>query len=206
MTDRIKIYGDSRSGNCYKQQLVCAELGIEPQTAMMAIVMSGETRSDAFLAMNANGRVPLLELQDGRHLPESNAILWYLGSDSDLVPDDPYEAAEVLRWMFFEQYSHEPFIAVSRFIMQFLGSPLERQAELEAKQNGGYHALEVMERQLAGHAFIANDRFSIADIALYAYTHVAHEGGFSLRSYPSINDWLALVAARPNHVVMAGST
>ena len=205
MTTRIKFYGDSRSGNCYKQRLVCAELGIEYDWQEID-VMSGETRSDAFLAMNANGRVPLLELPDGRHLPESNAILWYLAGGSDLVPEDTYEAAEVLRWMFFEQYSHEPCIAVSRFIMKFQGSPPERQAELEAKQSGGHHALEVMERQLAGHPFIANDRFSVADIALYAYTHVAHEGGFSLRSYPSINDWLARIEARPRYVPMAEST
>ncbi len=202
MTGKIKIFGDSRSGNCYKQQLVCAELGIEYDWHEID-VMSGETRSDAFLAMNANGRVPLLELPDGRHLPESNAILWYLAQDSDLVPADAYAAAEVLRWMFFEQYSHEPYIAVSRFIMKFLGSPPERQAELEAKQSGGHHALEVMERQLAGHPFIANDQFSVADIALYAYTHVAHEGGFNLRSYPSINDWLARIQARPNYVPLA---
>ena len=202
MTTNIKIYGDSRSGNCYKLQLVCAELGI-PYDWQEVDVMGGETRSDAFLAMNANGRVPLLELPDGRHLPESNAILWYLAAGSDLIPDDDYAAAEVLRWMFFEQYSHEPFIAVSRFIMKYLESPPERQAELDGKQSGGYHALEVMERQLAGHSFIAEDRFTVADIALYAYTHVAHEGGFSLRSYPSINDWLTRVAARPNHVPMS---
>ena len=202
MTTRIKLYGDSRSGNCYKQQLVCAELGIDYDWQEVD-VMSGETRSDAFLAMNANGRVPLLELPDGRHLPESNAILWYLATGSELIPEETYAAAEVLRWMFFEQYSHEPYIAVSRFIMKFEGSPSARQAVLEAKQAGGHHALEVMERQLAGHPFIANDRYSIADIALYAYTHVAHEGGFSLRSYPSINDWLGRVAARANYVPMA---
>ncbi len=204
MTTRIKLYGDSRSGNCYKQQLACAELGIEYDWQEVD-VLSGETRSDAFLAMNANGRVPLLELPDGRHLPESNAILWYLAEGSDLIPDDAYEAAEVLRWMFFEQYSHEPYIAVSRFIVKFQGNPSERQAELEAKQSGGHHALEVMERQLAGHPFIANDRFSVADIALYAYTHVAHEGGFSLRAFPSINDWLQRVAARANYVPMANA-
>ena len=202
MTNRIKLYGDSRSGNCYKQQLVCAELGIDYDWQEVD-VMSGETRSDAFLAMNANGRVPLLELPDGRHLPESNAIVWYRAAGSELVPEVTYAAADVLRWMFFEQYSHEPYIAVSRFIMKFEGSPPARQAELEAKQAGGHNALEVMERQLAGHSFVANDRYSIADIALYAYTHVAHEGGFSLRSYPSINDWLGRIAARANYVPMA---
>ena len=204
MSDKLKLYGDSRSGNCYKQQLVCAELGIDYDWQEVD-VMSGETRSAAFLAMNANGRVPLLELPDGRFLPESNAILWYLAADSELVPQGTYETAEVLRWMFFEQYSHEPYIAVSRFIMKYQGSPPERQAELESLKSGGHNALEVMERQLAGHSFLANDRFSVADIALYAYTHVAHEGGFSLRSYPSIKDWLARIEARPNYVPMPDS-
>lgn len=199
MSKRIKIYGDSRSGNCYKLQLVCAELGIEYDWQEID-VMSGETRSEAFLAMNANGRVPLLELPTGRHLSESNAILWYLAAGSDLVPAESYAVADMLRWMFFEQYSHEPCIAVSRFIMAFLDSPPERQAELETKRSGGYQALEVMERQLAGHSFIANDRYSIADIALYAYTHMADEGGFDLRTYPSINEWLNRIAAREKYV------
>ena len=204
MTTTVKIYGDSRSGNCYKQQLVCAELSIDYDWQEIDI-MSGESRTDAFLAKNPNGRVPLLELPDGRCLSESNAILWYLATGSPLVHDDRYAAGNILRWMFFEQYSHEPYIAVSRFIMKYLGNPPDRQEDLIMKRSGGYQALDVMEKELGSHDFIANDRFSVADIALYAYTHVADEGGFDLGNYPNINQWLARIAARKKYVPMGGA-
>ena len=205
MTRRPKIYGDSRSGNCYKQQLLCAELGIDYDWQEIDI-MSGESRTAAYLAMNPNGRVPLLELPDGRYLSESNAILWYLATGSSLLHEESFAVANILRWMFFEQYSHEPYIAVSRFIMKYLGSPPERQADLEMKRGGGYQALDVMELELGSHDFIANDRYSVADIALYAYTHVADEGGFDLGEYPSINQWLARIAGRERYVPMGSPT
>ena len=201
MTEQISIYGDSRSGNCYKLQLVCAQLQIEYDWHETD-VMKGETRTAQFLAMNPNGRVPLVTLADGRHLSESNAILWYLANGSELLGKTPYESANILRWMFFEQYSHEPFIAVSRFIVKYLGSPPDRQAELEAKKEGGLMALDVMERELGEHDFIANDRYSIADIALYAYTHTAHEGNFDLSGYANINAWLERVAGQPRFIPM----
>ena len=201
MADRIEIYGDSISGNCYKLQLVCAQLGIE-HTWHEVDIMAGESRTDQFLAMNPNGRVPLLVLPGGRYLSESNAILWYLADGSRLTGNDRYEQANILRWMCFEQYSHEPFIATSRFIVRYLGSPPDRQADLEAKKAPGYAALDVMEQELVKSEFIANNTYSIADIALYAYTHVAHEGGFDLGGYPQVNQWLVRVEQQKGFVPM----
>ena len=196
MPKKIKIYGDSISGNCYKLQLVCAQLGID-HTWHEIDIMAGEARSDEFLEMNPNGKVPLLALPDGRFLSESNAILFYLADGSSLIGSGRFRAANILRWMFFEQYSHEPFIATSRFIIQYLGSPPERQADLDAKKDGGYKALDVMEQELGANDFIANNTYSIADIALYAYTHVAGEGGFDLSDYARINEWLKRVEDQP---------
>ena len=195
------IYGDSISGNCYKLQLACAQLGIEHSWHEVDI-MAGETRTPEYLDMNANGKVPLLALGDGRYLPESNAILSYLADDSDLAGGDRFERANVLHWMFFEQYSHEPYIATSRFIVRYLGNPPEKQKALESKRKGGYRALDVMERHLSDKAFFANGRYSIADIALFAYTHVAHEGGFSLDNYTRIQNWLDRVRATDGFVEM----
>lgn len=201
MSDILKIYGDSISGNCYKLQLACSQLGIDHEWHEVDI-MQGATKSEEFLAMNPNGKVPLAVLPDGRYLPESNAILSYLADGSELAGNGRYEKANVLQWMFFEQYSHEPYIATSRFIIQYLGNPPERQADLEAKRDGGYKALDLIERQLTQHDFIANDAYSIADIALYAYTHVAHEGGFDLSVYAKIRDWLLRVQGQKNFVAM----
>ena len=202
MRDPIEIYGDSISGNCYKPQLACAQLDIDYIWHEVNI-LSGESRMAEFLAMNPNGRVPLLKLPDGRCLAESNAILCYLADGSPLTGQGRFATANVLRWMFFEQYSHEPFIATSRFIMRYLGSPPDRQADLDAKRAGGHAALDVMERELSGSDFIANDAYSIADIALYAYTHVADEGGFELAGYPNINAWLARVESQDRFVCMS---
>ncbi len=152
--------------------------------------------------MNPNGKVPVLKLPDGRCLPESNAILGYLAEGTDLAGRDRYERANVLQWMFFEQYSHEPYIATSRFIVRYLGNPAERAADLESKRKAGYRALDLMERELDARQFIANDAYSIADIALFAYTHVAHEGGFDLEPYANINAWISRIRARPNFVAM----
>ena len=199
---KLKIYGDSRSGNCYKTQLLCAEMGVDYDWEEVDII-AGDTRSPQFLAMNANGKIPLLALPDGRYLPESNAILFYLADGSVFFAGDAYARAEILQWMFFEQYSHEPNIATSRFIIKYLGNPADRQTMLEEKKVGGYQALEIMEQQLRRHAFIAGDQYNIADIALIAYTHVADEGGFSLGDYPAIREWITTIKGRPNYVPMA---
>lgn len=199
--DKFVVYGDSRSGNCYKIKLLCAQLGIAYEWREVDI-LAGDTRTAEFLAMNANGKIPLLALPDGRHLAESNAILAYLADGSELAGSDRFSRAAVLQWMFFEQYSHEPNIATSRFIIQYLGNPPDRQAALEEKWLGGYKALEVMEQQLGNNTFIAGSEYSIADIALYAYTHVAHEGGFDLNDYPATRAWLDRVRTIPGHVPM----
>ena len=198
---KVKIYGDSISGNCYKLKLAAAQLDIEHEWHEMDI-LAGKTHTPEFLALNPNGKVPLLVLDDGRCLPESNAILWYLADGSPLVGVDRFERATVLAWMCFEQYSHEPYIATSRFIIQYLGSPPERQAELDGKKAGGYSALNIMEEHLSKHEFFANDAYSIADIALFAYTQVAHEGGFDLSAYPEINKWLDRVRDTDGFVAM----
>ena len=198
---QLEFYGDSISGNCYKLQLACAELGLE-YTWHETDILAGESRTEGFLAMNPNGKVPLLALGDGRFLPESNAILAYLADGTPLAGGDRFERATVLSWMFFEQYSHEPYIATSRFIMRYLGNPPERAADLEAKKDGGYRALDVMEKQLESQDFIATPDFTIADIALFAYTHVADEGGFDLRRYDNINRWMDRIRGRPAFVPM----
>ena len=201
MPASIEIYGDSISGNCYKIQLLCAQLGIAHAWHELDI-MQGAARTDEFLAMNPNGKVPLLKLADGRVLPESNAIIYYLADGSPLFAGDRYARANILHWMFFEQYSHEPFIAVARFIVRYLGNPPEQQARLASKMPGGYRALEIMNQHLVDNDFFANDSYSIADIALYAYTHVAHEGGFDLGGYANVNAWLKRVEAQPGYVAM----
>jgi glutathione S-transferase len=201
VSDKIELYGDSISGNCYKLQLACAQLDID-YTWHEIDILAGESRTEKFLGMNPNGRVPLMALPDGRYLSESNAILCYLADDSALDGDDRFERANVLRWMFFEQYSHEPYIATSRFIIQYLGRPEEREGDLESRKGGGYMALDVMEQELTDNDFVANDKYSIADIALYAYTHVADEGGFDLTNYPQIRAWLERVESQDGFVAM----
>ena len=197
----ITVYGDSRSGNCYKIKLLCAEMGTGYDWREVDI-LKGDTHTREFLAMNPNGKIPLLALPDGRHLAESNAILCYLADGSEFFAGDAFARATILQWLFFEQYSHEPFIATSRFIIQYLGSPPERMAELEQKKSGGYRALGVMENQLKRHDFMTGDAITIADIALFAYTHVADEGDFSLDDYPAITNWIQRIKSRPNHVPM----
>ena len=198
---RLRIYGDSRSGNCYKLKLLCAEMEMDYDWQEVDI-LAGDTRTADFLAMNANGKIPLLALPDGRFLAESNAILCYLADGSEFFGGEAFARADILQWLFFEQYSHEPYIATSRFIIQYLGSPPERQADLLQKKEGGYKALGVMEQQLQKQEFLAGDRYSIADIALFAYTHVADEGGFDLRDYPSVRAWIERIEARENFTGM----
>jgi glutathione S-transferase len=191
----LKLYDYFESGNAYKVRLLLVQLGISFEHVELDI-LKGETRTPEFLAKNPNGRI-----HDGSCLAESNAIQWYLADGTDYLPEDPIDRARVLQWMFFEQYSHEPYIAVVRFWV-FSGVADEHADEIEARRARGYEALQVMESHLsrAGNDFFVAGRYTIADIALYAYTHVAEEGGFDLAPYPAVRDWLARVAAQPRHV------
>jgi glutathione S-transferase len=196
----IRLHDNLSSGNGYKVRLLLAQLGV-PFERVEYDIDRAETRTPEFLKMNPNGRVPVLELEDGRFLPESNAILFYLAQGTPFIPDDHFARAQVLSWAFFEQYSHEPNIASPRYwITHNLPITEERRVMLEPKRKLGYAALGVMEGHLKDRKFFVGDRYSIADIALYAYTHVADEGGFDLGSFPSINAWLGRVAAQPGHV------
>ena len=195
------IYADIKSGNCYKIALLCSLLKIKHQWISMDII-AGDTKTAEYLQKNPNGKIPLLETSDGQFLAESNAILNFLAHDSSLIPIDPMQQAQTLQWQFFEQYSHEPFIAVARYINLYLGMPEEREAEFQNLQAGGHKALSVMENQLIETDYLVSDSFTIADISLYAYTHVAHEGGFDLSTYPAILSWMKRIEAQPNFVSM----
>jgi glutathione S-transferase len=194
----LRLYDYLPSGNGYKVRLLLHQLGISFERVELDIVR-GETRTPEFLARNPNGRIPTLELEDGTHLAESNAILWYLADGSPFLPADRLARARVLQWMCFEQYSHEPNIATVRF---WLHTELtdERRALLPAKRALGHGALGVMDGHLRDRSFFVDDRYTIADIALYAYTHVAHEGGFELAPYAAVVAWLDRVRAQPGHV------
>ncbi|HWM13907.1 MAG TPA: glutathione S-transferase family protein [Gaiellaceae bacterium] len=193
------LYDNPASGNCYKVRLVLAGLGLDYERRELDVV-DRSNRKDVLGDLNPGLRVPTLVLDDGRPLGESAAILWYLGEGTELVPAEPYERAQVLQWMFFEQYSHEPYVAVARF---WLTKGIEVDSEtLAERQRVGYLALDALEGHLAGRSYLVGERFSIADIALYAYTHVAHEGGFELAPYPAIRAWLGRVAAQPGHVTI----
>jgi glutathione S-transferase len=194
----LRLYDYFESGNAYKVRLVLSQIGV-PFERVHLDILEGETRTPAFLAKNPNHRVPLLEWPDGRTLAESNAIIFHLAEGTSLLPADAFERAQVLQWMSFEQYSHEPNIAVARF-WHFSGRVEEHRDELAAKMQGGYHALDVMERHLAEVDFFVASTYSVADVALFAYTHVAHEGGFDLTAYPATTAWLQRVAAQPGHV------
>jgi glutathione S-transferase len=195
----IKIYGMKSSGNCYKLQLALEQLSIAYEWVDVNSTQ-GETRTPEYLAKNPNGKVPLLELEDGRCLAESNAILCYLAEASVLLPSDVWQKAQVLQWLFFEQYSHEPYIAVARFIKKYLPANHERYADLPRLHERGYQALDVMEQQFGKFDFIASSHYSIADIALFAYTHDAAAGGFDLSNYPKLQAWLARIKAQPKFV------
>jgi glutathione S-transferase len=197
----LKVYGDSRSGNCYKVKLLLNLLDIAYEWVPMD-VLTGETQSEAFLAKNPNGKIPVLELEDGTCLWESNAILNFLADGSGFLPSEPRLRTQVLQWQFFEQYSHEPYVAVARFIQLYQGMPEARMEEYRICHVRGHKALKVMEQQLQRTAYLVGDQYSIADIALYAYTHVADEGGFELSGYPAIRAWMDRVASQPRHVGM----
>lgn len=196
------VHGYSPSGNCHKLRLLLEQSGREYHWVEVDITR-GETRTPAFLAKNPNGRVPLLERSDGSVLAESNAILWYLAEGTPFLPRDPWQRAQAMAWMCFEQYSHEPYIAVARFIRGWtaLDSP-RRAAELPKCLERGHEALAVMERHLSRHRWFTAPDYGIADIALFAYTDVAHHGGFDLAPYPAIRDWLARVRETPGFVGM----
>jgi len=196
-----KVYGDYKSGNCYKVKLMLNLLGI-PYQWVDIVILNGATETPEFLAKNPNGKIPVLELEDGTCLWESNAILNFLADGSEFLPTEPRLRTQVLQWQFFEQYSHEPYIAVARFIQFYLNMPEDRLEEYKTTHKRGYKALKVMERQLQTTPYLVGEQYSIADIALYAYTHVAHEGGFDLTPYPAVQAWLKRMASHPRHVAM----
>ena len=195
----MRLYGDLCSGNCYKAWVLARWLEL-PLEWVAVDIAAGETQTPDFLAMNPNGKIPVLELAPGDLLAESNAILFYLAQGSSLWPTDPRLQADVLKWMFFEQYSHEPYIAVARFIVRDLGRPESQEARLDGLKAGGEKALAVMEQQLKKSPYLCGEVPTIADIALYAYTHVAEEGIFSLQGWPAIRDWIARIEAHPHHM------
>ena len=200
----LTLHEYAASGNCYKIRLTAAHVGVALERREYDI-LKGETRTPEFMArVNPNGRIPVLQIGD-RFLPESNAACWYLAEGSALIPTDRFAHADVLHWLFWEQYNHEPNIATLRFWRHYLGeaalSP-EQRAQIAAKQAGGEGALALMERRLLAMPFLAGDAFSLADIVLYAYTHRAEEGGFDLVRWPAVRDWIDRVAAQPGHVAM----
>src|SRR5579862_2634926 len=192
------LYESAVSGNCYKVRLLLAKLGIAYERRDLSVVDRSD-RAEVLGELNPALRVPTLVLDDGRALAESNAIMAYFAEGTDYLPDDRYERAKVLQWLFFEQYDHEPTIAVVRFWVAFAKEPPPA-AEIDARRAAGHRALAALERGLGGRPFLVADRFTIADIGLYAYTHVAHEGGFDLSPYPAIRSWLRRVADQPGHV------
>lgn len=197
----ITLYGMSSSGNCYKLQLLMAQLGREYDWEEIDVTR-GENLSPEFLAMNDRGKVPVMKLDDGRTMSESNAILNYLAQGTSLLPDDAWERAKTLQWMFFEQYSHEPYIAVSRFICRFLPADHPRRASLATLKPFGEEALAAMERHLGRRPWFGGERYTIADIALFAYTHIAEDGGFDLGEYPHVERWIKRVRMHRGFVPM----
>lgn len=208
MAEALTLHEDPRSGNCYKIVLTAALLGL-PLARVAYDITKGETRTPEFLAkVNANGRIPVLQIgagPDARFLPESNAACWFLAHGSALIPEDRFAQADMLRWMFFEQYNHEPNVATLRFWVSILGeanlSP-EQLAAIPGKRAGGTAALALMDKHLEARDFFCGKAPSLADIALFAYTHVAEEGGFALRDYPAVQAWIARIEALPCFVPM----
>ncbi|WP_435419167.1 glutathione S-transferase family protein [Parerythrobacter aurantius] len=205
MTEDLTLHEDPRSGNCYKIKLTAALLGL-PMATRQYDILKGETHTPQFLeTVNANGRIPVLQVGD-RFLPESNAACWYLAEGTGLVPGDRFDRAQMLRWMFFEQYSHEPNIATLRFWCAFVGQANlseQQRGQMMPKRIAGHEALATMDGHLKGRDWFAGDAASLADIALFAYTHVAEEGGFELAAYPAVQAWLARVPTLKGFVPMA---
>jgi len=195
----MTLFNSRVSGNCYKVRLLAAQLGLELELRELDVV-DRSNRSEVLGGLNPALRVPTLVMDDGRPLGESNAILWYLGDGTEYVPTDPYERAQILQWQFFEQYSHEPYIAVARFWALFGIEPSEEQRA--EKMHWGNRALAALDGHLRDHRFLVGERYTAADISLYAYTHVADEGGFEIERYPAIGPWLERVAAQPGHILI----
>ena len=195
----FRLYDFLPSGNCYKIRLLLTKLCISFERVEINI-LKGESRTSEFTSKNLNGRVPVLEIEPGKFLAESNAILFYLSEGTKFFPNDSWERAKVLQWLFFEQYSHEPYIATSRFWISELGKAQEYRDAINQKREPGYAALTVMETHLTHHKFFVGERYTIADIGLFAYTHVADEGGFDLTRFPAIQAWLERVKAQPQHI------
>ncbi len=193
------LYDNLSSGNAYKVRLLLAQLGMD-YAHIDLNVDTGDTRTPEYLKLNPNGRIPMLDFGDGRRLPESNAILFYCAQGSSYWPEDQWAQAQVLQWMFFEQYNHEPSIAVSRYILTHLEADSSRRSELPGLAVKGYDALRVMEEHLSAQQFFAGSQYTIADIALYAYTHVADEGGFDLSQYQHTGAWLERCRAQAGHI------
>ena len=195
-----KLYDFLPSGNGYKVRLTLTQLGI-PYEYQEVDILTGESRTPEFLSMNPNGKIPLLKTPETT-LSESNAILLHLAEGTRLIPEDKLDRARVYQWLFWEQYSHEPFIATSRFWLHYADDPEKAKAILAEKKPGGLQALKLMDEHLENRTFFVAESYSIADIALYAYTHVADEGGFPLEPYPNIQQWLTRVAAQADHITI----
>lgn len=195
----MRLFDSAVSGNAYKVRLLLAHLGHDYERIEIDVV-DRSNREELLGDRNPALRIPVLEFDDGTSLAESNAILWYLAQGTDYLPEDAREQARVLQWMFFEQYDHEPNIAVARFLLHFTPDP--DPAIVAARQAGGRKALAAMERRLGAHEFLVGERYSIADISLYGYTHVAHEAGLTLADYPGVAAWARRVASQPGHVTI----
>lgn len=199
----MRVLGDINSGNCFKVKLLLEQLELQYEWVHIDILKK-ESRTPSFLALNPKGQIPVLEIEPGKVMTESNAILHYLADGTDYFSTDRLERARILEWMFFEQYTHEPSVASARYIVRYLGRPAEREQLLQKKLSDGYEALTIMERHLQSNDFFAAGKYTIADIALYAYTHVAHEGGFNLANFPALQRWLKRINAQPRYVGMDG--
>ena len=196
-----KVYGDVYSGNCYKVKLLLSQLQ-KPYEWIPIDILQQESRTTEFLQRNPNGKIPVLEFAPGEYLFESNAIMYFLSEGTKFLASTHLQCSQILQWLFFEQYSHEPYIATSRYLIRYLNGAEKYQAILKEKSQPGYAALDVMEQHLKyNHFFVAN-RYSIADIGLYAYTHVAEEGGFDLNSYSAIKSWFTRIESQPNYIAM----
>ena len=195
----LRLYDFLPSGNCYKIRLLLTQLEIEFERIPVNI-LNKETRTPEFFLKNPNGRVPVLETESGAFLSESNAIMFYLSEGTEFFPRERWERAKVFQWLFFEQYSHEPYIATSRFWIKELGKAEEYQEAIAQKRDPGYAALGVMEHHLKDRSFFVGDCYTIADIGLFAYTHVADEGGFDLTRFPAIEAWIKRVQSQPRHL------
>lgn len=196
------VHDNIESGNAYKVKLLLSLRGLDFKTIGYDVV-GGATRTDDFIKnINKNGRIPVLEFEDGKCLAESNAILFHMAQGTDYFPSDPWQQAKVMEWMCFEQYSHEPFVAVAKYILSMLPEDTPRRAEIPTLHEKGYVALQIMEDRLNGHDYLVGDHLSIADIALYAYTHKAHLGGFDMDRFPAIMKWCETIEAKPKYIKM----